>query len=60
MMRMTRIRNQRGQTRIAVAALILALVALVVAVYAYVQADERAELRDAITRLEELVERFEG
>ena len=51
------IRNQRGQTGIAVLALVLALAALGVAVYAYMQTDERAELRGEITRLEGLIDR---
>jgi uncharacterized protein HemX len=57
MMNMMRIRNQMGQTGIAVLALVLALVALGVAGYAYVQTDERAELRGEITRLEGLIDR---
>jgi hypothetical protein len=38
-------------------ALIVALVALGVAVYAYVRMDARAELRGEITRFEELIDR---
>ena len=53
----TRIRNQRGQTGIAVLALLVALVALGVSVYTYLEMAHNVELRRQITTLQELSER---
>jgi uncharacterized protein HemX len=50
-------RNQRGQTGIAVLALLVALVALGVSVYTYVQMAHNVELRSQMTKLQELSER---
>jgi uncharacterized protein HemX len=51
------IRNQRGQTGIAVLALLVALVALGVSVYTYVQVAQRADMQGQLTKIEEVVER---
>ena len=51
-----RIRNQRGQTRMAALALIVALVALGVSVYTYVQVCQRGDLEAQITKLQDLGE----
>jgi uncharacterized protein HemX len=51
------IRNQRGQTGIAVLALLIALVALGIAVFTYVQVTQRADLQGQLTKVEELIER---
>jgi uncharacterized protein HemX len=50
-------RNQRGQTGIAVLALLVALVALGVSVYTYLEMTHNVELRRQITTLQELSER---
>jgi uncharacterized protein HemX len=50
-------RNQRGQTAIAVLALLVGLVALGVSVYTYMQMAHNVELRTQITKLQELSER---
>ena len=52
-----RIRNQRGQTGIAVLALLVALVALGVSVYTYLAMAHNVELRSQMTTLQELSER---
>jgi uncharacterized protein HemX len=52
-----RIRNQRGQTGIAVLALLVALVALGVSVYTYLEMTHNVELRRQMTTLQELTER---
>ena len=52
-----RIWNQRGQTGIAVLALLVALVALGVSVYTYLEMAHNVELRRQITTLQELSER---
>jgi predicted negative regulator of RcsB-dependent stress response len=49
--------NQRGQTGIAVLALIIALVALGFSVYTYEYMSQRQELRGQLTKMQELVER---
>jgi uncharacterized protein HemX len=51
------IRNQRGQTGIAVLALLVALVALGVSVYTYLEMAHNVELRSQMTILQELSER---
>jgi uncharacterized protein HemX len=51
------VRNQRGQTGIAVLALLIALVALGISVYTYVQVTQRADLQGQLTKVEELIER---
>ena len=51
------IRNQWGQTGIAVLALLVALVALGVSVYTYLQMAHDVELRGQITKLQELSDR---
>jgi uncharacterized protein HemX len=50
-------RNQRGQTGIAVLALLVALVALGLSVYTYLEMAHNVELRSQLTRLQELSER---
>jgi uncharacterized protein HemX len=50
-------RNQRGQTGIAVLALLVALVALGVSVYTYVQLGHNLELQSQMTKLQEISER---
>jgi uncharacterized protein HemX len=55
-MSLIRLRNQRGQTGIAVLALLVALVALGVSVYTYVQVGQRGDLAAQITTLQELGE----
>src|SRR5262245_58355615 len=52
-----RIQNQRGQTGIAVLALLVALVALGVSVYTYLEMAHNVELRRQMTTLQELSER---
>jgi uncharacterized protein HemX len=52
-----RIVNQRGQTGIAVLALLVALVALGISVYTYLQVTQRADLQGQLTKVEELIER---
>ena len=52
-----RMRHQRGQTGIAVLALLVALVALGVSVYTYVQMAHNVELQNQMTKLQELSER---
>ncbi|HXH09967.1 MAG TPA: hypothetical protein VNP04_09445 [Alphaproteobacteria bacterium] len=49
--------NQRGQTGIAVLALIVALVALALSVYTYLQMERTANIQSQLTRLQELSER---
>jgi uncharacterized protein HemX len=51
-----RMQNQRGQTGIAVLALIVALVALGIAVYTYLQVIQRGDLQVQLTKVQELVE----
>ena len=51
------LRNQRGQTRIAVLALLIALVALGISVYTHLQVTQRADVQGQLTRTQELVER---
>jgi uncharacterized protein HemX len=51
------LRNQWGQTGIAVLALLVALVALGLSVYTYVQVTQRADRQTELTKLQELVER---
>jgi uncharacterized protein HemX len=50
-------RNQRGQSGIAVLALIVALVALGIAVYTYFQMTRHADLQAQLSKLQELSER---
>ena len=50
-------RNQRGETGIAVLALLVALVALGVSVYTYLEMTHNVELRRQMTTLQELSER---
>jgi uncharacterized protein HemX len=54
--RMT-VRNQRGQTGLAVLALIVALIALGISVYTYLQVMQRADMQTQLTKLQELIER---
>jgi uncharacterized protein HemX len=51
------IRNQRGQTRIALLALLVALVALGVSVYTYLQVTQRVDMQTQLTNMREVVER---
>jgi uncharacterized protein HemX len=51
------IRNQRGQTRIALLALLVALVALGVSVYTYMQVTQRVDMQTQLTNMREVVER---
>jgi uncharacterized protein HemX len=51
------IRNQRGQTGIAMLALLVALVALGISVYTYVQVSQRVDMRGQLTKIEEVIER---
>jgi uncharacterized protein HemX len=51
------IRNQRGQTRIALLALLVALVALGVSVYTYMQVTQRVDMQTQLTNVREVVER---
>lgn len=51
------IRHQRGQAGMAVLALIVALVALGISVYTYLQVTQRADMQTQLTKLQELVER---
>jgi uncharacterized protein HemX len=51
------LRHQRGQTGIAMLALIVALVALALSGYTYVYMTRRVELQDQLTKLQELSER---
>jgi uncharacterized protein HemX len=53
---MIRSRNQRGQTGIAVLALLVALVALGVSVYTYIQVTQRADVQAQLTKVEELID----
>jgi uncharacterized protein HemX len=48
--------NQRGQTGIAVLALIIALVALGISVYTYLYMTQRPDLQSQLTKMQELVE----
>ncbi len=52
-----RLRNQYGQTSIAMLALIVALIALGISIYTYLQVTQRAEHQRQLTKLEELIER---
>jgi uncharacterized protein HemX len=49
--------NQRGQTGMAVLALIVALVALGISVYTHLQVTQRADMQTQLTKMQELVER---
>src|SRR5882724_5999106 len=51
------LRNQRGQTGTAVLALIVALVALGISVYTYLQVTQRVDMQTQLTNMRELVER---
>jgi uncharacterized protein HemX len=51
------IRNQRGQTGIALLALLVALVALGVSVYTYMQVTQRVDMQTQLTNMREVVER---
>jgi hypothetical protein len=51
------LRNQRGQTRTVILALIVALVALGISVYTLLQVTQRADLRGQLTNVEKLIER---
>ncbi len=51
------IRHQRGQAGMAVLALIVALVALGISVYTYLQVTQRADMQTQLTKLQDLVER---
>jgi uncharacterized protein HemX len=48
--------DQRGQTGIAVLALLVALVALGIAVYTHLQVGQRDDLQAQLTKMQELVE----
>ena len=50
------IQDQRGQTGIAVLAFIVALVALGIAVYTYLQVGQREDQQAQLTKMQELVE----
>jgi uncharacterized protein HemX len=52
-----RLWNQLGQTGMAVLALIVALVALGISVYTYLQVTQRADLQTQLTTVQELTER---
>ena len=52
-----RMRNQRGQTGIAVLALLVALVALGVSLYTHMQTARSVDLQGQMTKLQELSER---
>jgi hypothetical protein len=51
------LRNQRGQTGTAVLALIVALVALGISVYSYLQVTQRVDVQTQLTNMREVVER---
>jgi uncharacterized protein HemX len=51
------LRNQRGQTGTAVLALIVALVALGISVYSYLQVTQRVDIQTQLTNMREIVER---
>lgn len=53
---MRSMQDQRGQTGIAVLALIVALVALGIAVYTHMQVTQREDLRVQLNKVQELVE----
>ena len=55
-MSIIRLLNQRGQTGIAVLALLVALVALGISVYTYVQVPQRVDTQRQLTKVEELLE----
>ena len=55
-MSMICLRNQRGQTGIAVLALLVALVALGVSVYTYVQVTQRVDMQGQLTKVEQLLD----
>jgi uncharacterized protein HemX len=49
--------NRRGQTGLAGLALLVALVALGVAVYTYVQVSQRVDMQGQLIKVEEIMER---
>ena len=51
------LRNQRGQTGTAVLALIVALIALGISVYSYLQVTQRIDMQTQLTNMREVVER---
>ncbi|HSF32981.1 MAG TPA: hypothetical protein VLK82_21230 [Candidatus Tectomicrobia bacterium] len=51
------LRNQRGQTGTAILALIVAVVALGISVYTYLQVTQRVDMHTQLTNIRELVER---
>jgi hypothetical protein len=51
------LRNQRGQTGTAVLALIVALVALGISAYTYVQVSQRVDMQTQLINMRELVDR---
>jgi uncharacterized protein HemX len=51
------LRNQRGQTGTAVLALIIALVALGISAYTYMQVTQRVDMQSQLVNMRELVER---
>ena len=51
------LRNQRGQTGTAVLALIVALVALGISVFSYLQVTQRVDIQTQLTNMREIVER---
>jgi uncharacterized protein HemX len=55
-MSLIRLRSQRGQTGIAVLALLVALVALGVSAYTYLQVTQRGDTQRQLTKVEELIE----
>ena len=51
------LQNQRGQTGTAVLALIVALVALGISVYSYLQVTQRVDMQTQLSNMREIVER---
>ena len=51
------LQNQRGQTGTAVLALIVALVALGISVYSYLQVTQRVDMQTQLSSMREIVER---
>jgi uncharacterized protein HemX len=51
------LRNQRGQTGTAVLALLVALIALGISVYTYLQVSQRVDMQTQLTNMREIVER---
>jgi uncharacterized protein HemX len=51
------LRNQCGQTGIAVLALIVAVIALGISTYTYLQVTQQADHQNQLTRIEGLIER---